>query len=118
MPVLTTIPTTAEDRAIMPNWGNYAFRTITQRVSGTGYNPSLTVGATVPAGAQIIRASLKSATAIPIRLGSSAAATAGQAGVGLVWTAPTSLVTSVTTAHLLFLTAQSAFAALRAQMGR
>ena len=116
MPVLTTIPTGGRTEYLVNGSQNAGFgwrrAIITERVTGTGYSPSLTLNQTVPAGARIVQASMKAATAIPIRLGSSAAATAGQAGAALVFgTAPTALTTSLTTVNLVTLTAQSAFAA-------
>lgn len=116
MPVLTTIPTGGRTEYLQNGSLNsgFGFRRaiITERVTGTGYSPSLTLTQTLPAGARIIQASMKAATAIPIRLGSSAAATAGQAGAALIiGTAPTALTTSLTTANWVVLTAQSAFAA-------
>lgn len=113
MPVLTTIPTGGRIEYLLnqPITG-YRRALITERVTGTGYNPSLTLSQTLPAGARVIQASMKAATAIPIRLGSSAAAAAGQAGVGLVFgTAPTALTGTNTQSNFVFLTAQSAFAA-------
>lgn len=113
MPVLSTIPTGGKTDYIVnqPQTG-YRRGIITERVTGTSYNPSLTLTQTLPAGARVIMASMKAATAIPIRLGSSAAATAGQAGAAMILgTAPTALTTSLTTANLTVLTAQSAFGA-------
>jgi hypothetical protein len=113
MPVLTTIPTggTLEYHVNQPITG-YRRGIITERVTGTGYSPSLTLVKQIPAGARILMASMKAATAIPIRLGSSAVATAGQAGAAMIiGTAPTALTTSLTTANWVLLTAQSAFAA-------
>lgn len=112
MPAITNTATGGETNKYIPGAGRYKVQTITERVTFTGYTPSITLTQTLPAGARLIAWSLKSATAIPIRLGSSAAATAGQAGVALIiGTAPTALTTSLTTANWAVLTAQSAFAA-------
>jgi len=85
---------------------------IKERVTGTGQHPSLTLTQVLPANSRIIMYAMKNATAVNVYLGSSAAATAGQAGVALIiGTAPTALTTSLTTANFAVITAQSAFGA-------
>lgn len=110
MPVLAAQTGAAVSYAV-PGGNNYRIGHINERVTGTGYQPFLTLTNPIPAGARLIMSAMKSATAIPIRLGSSAAATAGQGAAVVVWTVPTSITTSHSTNSLMTLTAQSAFAA-------
>ena len=87
---------------------------IKEKVTATGYTPSLTLANQIPANSRIIMAAMRvsSSGGANILLGSSAAATAGQAGAALIiGTAPTSLTTSLTTANFAVVTAQSAFGA-------
>lgn len=111
MPILTTVGTIGKHETLLNGAGTYKRKTITQRVTATGYTPSLTVtAADLPPYARIIWATMKPATAISFTIGSSAAqTTAGQMGVAMIWgTAPTAITTSVSTGNLVFLTAQSA----------
>lgn len=90
---------------------------IMEKVTITGQMPSATLTKRIPANSRIIMAAMRVAsTTAGLYLGSSAAATAGQAGVALIFgTAPTALTTSLTTANFAVLTAQSAFQATLAQ---
>lgn len=112
MPILATVPTIAEDKPLLNGAGAYKRRTITQRLTGLGQLPFLTLGTPVPAGARLIMARMKAATAIPLlAVGTSAAATAGQLGLALVWTTPTAITNTHTTNALAFIPAQTAFGA-------
>lgn len=83
---------------------------IKERVTGTGQLPSLTLTNVLPANSRLIMAAMKNPTAVNIYLGSSASATAGQAGVALViGTAPTALTTSLTTGNYASLPLQTSF---------
>jgi len=82
-----------------------------ERVTVAGNSASATLTQKIPAGSRIIWAQMKSQSAITPRLASTAAATNGQAGIALVYTAPTSLTTSSTVSNLIQLTPQTAFGA-------
>lgn len=84
---------------------------IIERVTTTQNSAFATLSQQLPSGARITWATIKTATAVPFYLGSTAAATNGQAAAALVWTAPSSLVTSATTANALLSVAQTAFGA-------
>lgn len=104
---------------ISNKWFDQAKRgVIREKVTGTGYQPSLTLTKQVPANARILMAAFKvSSSTVGFLIGSSAAqTTAGQVGVALIiGTAPTALTTSLTTANWATLTAQSAAGATLAQ---
>jgi hypothetical protein len=79
--------------------GGYKIAHVRERVTGTGFCPSLTLSQKQPAKSKLIWAAIKAAGAVAVYAGSSAAATAGTMGVALVSTAPTSLATGATTAN-------------------
>lgn len=84
---------------------------IIERVTTAQNTPFAQLSQQLPSGARITWATIKTATAVPFYLGSTAAATNGQAAAALVWTAPSSLATGATTANLLLSVAQTAFGA-------
>lgn len=99
--------------AISNRWyDNRVSGVIKERVTGSGQQPSLTLTQVLPANSRVLMTAMKNPTAVNIYLGSSAAATAGQASpVLIVGTAPTALTTSLTTANWNFIVAQTGLAA-------
>jgi hypothetical protein len=84
---------------------------IRERVTGTGYCPSLTLSQKQPAKSKLIWAAIKAAGAVAVFAGSSATASAGTMGVAIVSTAPTSLATGATTANYVLIPSAAAIAA-------
>lgn len=90
--------------------GSWKPETLEERVTVAGNSAYATLTQKIPAGSRIIWAQMKAQSAITPRLASTAAATNGQAGIALVYTAPTALAAQ-TTSSVLLLTPQTAFGA-------
>lgn len=82
-----------------------------ERVTVAGNMPFAALSTKFPPRSRVIWSAIKNVDAVTPRLASSAAATAGNAAIALVWTAPTSLATGSVTSNIGLSVAQTAFGA-------
>lgn len=82
-----------------------------ERVTVAGNMPFAALATKFPARSRVLWNAIKNVDAITPRLASSAAATAGNAAIALVWTAPTSLATGSVTSNIGLSVVQTAFGA-------
>ena len=82
-----------------------------ERVTVAGNMPFAALATKFPPRSRIVWSAIKNVDAVTPRLSSSAAATAGNAAIALVWTAPTSLATGSVTSNVGISVAQTAFGA-------
>ncbi len=82
-----------------------------ERVTVAGNMPFAALSTKFPPRSRILWSAIKNVDAVTPRLASSAAASAGNAGIALVWTAPTSLATGSLTSNVGVSVSQTAFGA-------